>query len=65
MKEKDRMREDEKKDYERSLHELQDKIREREQRITALLDRIKESGDVNTGELKDLHESFHKIEVEK
>jgi len=29
VKEKDRMREEERKDYERSLHELQDKIQER------------------------------------
>lgn len=41
MKEKERLREEERKDYERNLHELQDKIKEREQRITNLLDRIK------------------------
>lgn len=65
LKEKDRLREEDRKDHERAALELNDKIRERDQRNTSLLDRIKESGDVNTGELKNLHESFHKIEVEK
>lgn len=41
MKEKDRIREDERKDHERNIHELNDKIKEREQRISGLLDRIK------------------------
>lgn len=55
LREKDRLREEERRDHERNVHELQDKIKEREQRITGLLDRIKESGDLNTGELKTLH----------
>jgi hypothetical protein len=37
------------------LNELHDKIKEREIRISQLIDRIKESGDLNTGELKNLH----------
>jgi hypothetical protein len=41
LKEKDRIREEERKDHERNIYELNDKIREREQRITGLLDRIK------------------------
>ena len=49
LKEKERLQEEEKKDFERKEHELNDKIKEREQRITSLLDRLKESGDVNTG----------------
>jgi len=44
---------------------LLDRIKEREARILQLQDRLKESGDVNASEMKNLHASFHKIETEK
>lgn len=65
LKDKERLKEEQRKDFERNMHELQDKLKERDQRISHLIERIKESGDINTGELKDLHSSFHKIEAEK
>ena len=44
---------------------MKDRVKERDQRAVQLQDHIKETGDLNTSELKNLHESFHKIEVEK
>ena len=44
---------------------MKDKVKERDQRAMQLQDHIKETGDLNTSELKNLHESFHKIEEEK
>jgi hypothetical protein len=41
IREKDKLREDERKDYERNVVELGDKIKERDQRINSLLERIK------------------------
>lgn len=41
IREKDKLREDERKDHERNVVELGDKIKERDQRINSLLERIK------------------------
>ena len=48
---------------ERIKEELLDRLREREARITDLQDRLKEFGDINASEMKNLHESFHQIET--
>ena len=45
--------------------ELLDRIKEREGRILQLQDRLKDTGDANASEMKNLHASFHKIESEK
>lgn len=45
--------------------QMTERIKEREGTISQLKDRIKEFGEANAGEMKNLHESFHKIETEK
>jgi hypothetical protein len=42
-----------------------DRLKEREARIEHLMDRIKTAEDMNDKEVKNLHQSFHKIESEK
>ncbi len=41
LKEKERLKEEQRKDFERNMHELQDKLKERDQRISHLIERIK------------------------
>ena len=49
----------------RIREELIDRIKEKDARIAELLQRIKEAGDMNDSEMKNLHQSFHQIETEK
>lgn len=63
LKEKDKLIQAERNELERVKNELLDRIKERESRILHLQEKIKESGDMNANEMKNLHSSFHKIET--
>jgi uncharacterized phage infection (PIP) family protein YhgE len=65
IREKDKQIEGEHREMERVRLELIDRIKEREARILQLQERLKESGDVNANEMRNLHTSFHNIETEK
>jgi hypothetical protein len=45
--------------------ELEDRLREKDKRITDLGENLKSRGELNASEMKNLHESFHKINSEK
>ena len=53
------------KELERMKGEMHDKIRERDHKIRELMERLRDTGAMNSNEMKVLHESFHKIESEK
>ena len=65
IKDKEKTVEAERKELERVKGELVDRIKERDGRIKQLTDRLKDTDNLNAGELKNLHQSFHKIESEK
>ena len=53
------------KELERMKGEMHDKIRERDHKIRELMERLRDTGAMNSNEMKVLHESFPKIESEK
>ena len=44
---------------------MHDRLKERDQRIEDLQERIKENAEMNDNQMKNLHSSFHNIESEK
>lgn len=65
LKEKDKIVESQKRQYERMQADMHDRLKERDTRIEHLQERIKEHADLTDNQVKNLHQSFHQIESEK